>query len=995
MKRAFAAAAVAFLTLVASTAFAIPPLEKPIRGVLGRAVQARVIHVSDLPRAVPNEQAVVREIREGADPAEAEVEALKRNPRPPGFAGLTHVTLDSGRADFQPLAPTAGIGFEGIKQNGYVPGEPTVAVGPLNIFTMGNISVTFTNKDGTGRQEAPGQNFFGIPNGESPISDPQCYYDALRGRFVGLAFTTDQNTYCYFYLAVSQTNDCRGAWYIYKFDQMLDGTTPTSNWSDYEALGVSEDKIAMTSQQFHVNSYQYQKIRVISRAAAYSGGPVPYVDFVNFAAPPGGNLNDNFVTKAARNLSPGDSTIHCLNVRTGGGSHVTYREITGPPASPALSAGTLVSCATYSPPPDAAQLGSSNLIPTNDCRPGDFYVRNGVLIVSWHASANFGSGVVSAVRLFRLRTSDLTVLTDELYGADGIFYYFPAVTVDSVGTIFLGFDRSSASEYTSSWATGKRRSDATLEPSVRVKSGVNSYISTRWGDYTGIDNDATASGPGGSTAWYAGQWAKSTSAFGTWITQLTFTYGQIAGTVFDDCDGNAATSGDRTPLAGVTLTLMQGVTTLATTTTDAGGNYNFGYLESGTYDVVVTPPAGGANLDATAGSGGTTQTRVSASDLQVNLTNAQTSSTNQFLVTSTHAPPATSTIVPAAKNSGDAGFTLTVNGSNFVACAVVLVDGSPRTTTWVNASQLTAAIPASDLAAVGTHAITVSNPAPGGGTSNGQTLTVNGFALALTTVGGGTATPSPSLPSYAYGAPVTLTATPGAGWVFSGWSGDTATATNPLNLVIVANRAFTATFADTAAPRVHVVAAHGGETAPVGSVLDLQWSATDNGAIATIDLLLSRSGAGGPFDSLAAGLANTGSYSWTVTGPPTGDAFLEVVAHDTSGNAGYDFSDSAFTIGGTAGVASSRPTVLELGPVRPNPSHGATVVGFALPHDARVHVTVHDVLGREVAVLADGAYAAGRYQLSWNGARELKAGLYFVRMTAAGRTLIHRVALIR
>src|SRR5262249_9448724 len=158
----------------------------------------------------------------------------------------------------------------------------------------------------------------------------------------------------------------------------------------------------------------------------------------------------------------------------------------------------------------------------------DFYVRNGVLIVSFHTAANFGSGSVSALRLLRLRTSDRAVLTDELYGQDGVFYYYPAVTVDSIGTIFLGFDRSSSTEYPSAWASGKRRSDASLEPSVLLKSGNSATAQSRWGDFTGIDNDASASGPSGSTAWYAGQWTKTTSAFGTWVNKLTFTYGVIA-----------------------------------------------------------------------------------------------------------------------------------------------------------------------------------------------------------------------------------------------------------------------------------------------------------------------------------------------------------------------------------------------------------------------------------------------------------------------------------
>jgi hypothetical protein len=62
------------------------------------------------------------------------------------------------------------------------------------------------------------------------------------------------------------------------------------------------------------------------------------------------------------------------------------------------------------------------------------------------------------------------------------------------------------------------------------------------------------------------------------------------------------------------------------------GQYSFGYLESGTYDVVVTAPAGGTNVDAAAGTGGTTQTRISESDVQIVMTNAQQSSANNFVV---------------------------------------------------------------------------------------------------------------------------------------------------------------------------------------------------------------------------------------------------------------------------------------------------------------------------------------------------------------------------
>ncbi len=57
------------------------------------------------------------------------------------------------------------------------------------------------------------------------------------------------------------------------------------------------------------------------------------------------------------------------------------------------------------------------------------------------------------------------------------------------------------------------------------------------------------------------------------------------------------------------------------------------------------------------------------------------------------------------------GFVLTVNGTNFVTGSVVDWNGSARTTTFVSSTQLTATIPASDIASAGTASITVSNSA--------------------------------------------------------------------------------------------------------------------------------------------------------------------------------------------------------------------------------------------------------------------------------------------
>jgi len=87
--------------------------------------------------------------------------------------------------------------------------------------------------------------------------------------------------------------------------------------------------------------------------------------------------------------------------------------------------------------------------------------------------------------------------------------------------------------------------------------------------------------------------------------------------------------------------------------------------------------------------------------------------------------PTISSLAPAGVPVGNAAFVLTVSGSNFVADSLVLFNGQGRQTTFVSASMLRAAIPASDVQMGGSYAVKVINPAPGGGASAETSFTVN------------------------------------------------------------------------------------------------------------------------------------------------------------------------------------------------------------------------------------------------------------------------------
>ncbi|WP_160122397.1 SdrD B-like domain-containing protein [Rhodovarius lipocyclicus] len=82
------------------------------------------------------------------------------------------------------------------------------------------------------------------------------------------------------------------------------------------------------------------------------------------------------------------------------------------------------------------------------------------------------------------------------------------------------------------------------------------------------------------------------------VTDLTHDAGyyipvKIGDTVFEDMNGNGVQDGGDVVLAGVTVKLLDGTgTVLATTTTDASGNYLFVGLKPGTYAVQFDKPAG-------------------------------------------------------------------------------------------------------------------------------------------------------------------------------------------------------------------------------------------------------------------------------------------------------------------------------------------------------------------------------------------------------------------
>jgi beta-lactamase superfamily II metal-dependent hydrolase len=206
--------------------------------------------------------------------------------------------------------------------------------------------------------------------------------------------------------------------------------------------------------------------------------------------------------------------------------------------------------------------------------------------------------------------------------------------------------------------------------------------------------------------------------------------------------------------------------------------------------------------------------------------------------------------------------------------------------------------------------------------------------------------------------------------------------------------------ADLAAPIVTVLLPNGGESWASGSVQSVEWSASDNVGVASVDVDYSLHGHDGPWIAAGHGLANTGHYDWTLPPETSDSALVRLTAFDASSNQAVDLSDAPFHLtAGALGVPDGAALRFALAPPVPNPTRGDVVFGFTLAAPAATRLEVLDVTGRRVWAAPAAGLAAGEHAVRWDGrdagGSPARSGLYFVRLDSGGRTAIVRFVRLR
>lgn len=85
---------------------------------------------------------------------------------------------------------------------------------------------------------------------------------------------------------------------------------------------------------------------------------------------------------------------------------------------------------------------------------------------------------------------------------------------------------------------------------------------------------------------------------------------------------------------------------------------------------------------------------------------------------------------------------------------------------------------------------------------------------------------------------------------------------------------------------------------------------------------------------------------------------------------------------------------LYLFPNYPNPFNQQTIISFYLEQPGPAQLSIYNVLGQKIKVLADDRFSAGHHKITWK-ASDLPSGIYFYRLDSAGKTMTGKCLLVK
>ena len=98
-------------------------------------------------------------------------------------------------------------------------------------------------------------------------------------------------------------------------------------------------------------------------------------------------------------------------------------------------------------------------------------------------------------------------------------------------------------------------------------------------------------------------------------------------------------------------------------------------------------------------------------------------------------------------------------------------------------------------------------------------------------------------------------------------------------------------------------------------------------------------------------------------------------------------------------IPPGKPTKLNIGNPKPNPSNRSLSVGLELPSPTKVQAEIFNLAGQMVRTLMDNFFPAGHLDLVWDEkdsrGSKVAPGIYFMRITAGGENATRQITILR
>jgi MYXO-CTERM domain-containing protein len=413
-----------------------------------------------------------------------------------------------------------------INENqGVIPPDTMGAIGPNDFVELLNGRYAVYDRTGTLVQSLTQDNFWRaggltLVDGQGGF-DPRVVFDANSGHWFATALANGGSTDSRYLVGVSNTADPTQGWHA--FDFKADPTNQRA--ADFDMLGYNNDGIYVGANLFGVDPMaklpEQMALLAINKANLIAGAPTgtlfDNIDPVGTGYTPQPVVNlDNGPTPE---LTFGDGLVF------NNGRILKLAEIVGPNEGDTLAVdGGLIPIAPYEVSPLAHQPGGDNTIDTGDARLSSSLIEQNGFIWGVHNIVSQPNGTHSGLRWFRYDEAMGQVVEEGTIGDGTSDYYYGSIAVNPAGFVVIGYTRSSATEFASSYAsTGFFNGTTTsFDAPLLLKAGTAAYdvnnggTSNRWGDYSATTLDPNNP----KDFWTVQEWAAGPTDWSTQITEL-------------------------------------------------------------------------------------------------------------------------------------------------------------------------------------------------------------------------------------------------------------------------------------------------------------------------------------------------------------------------------------------------------------------------------------------------------------------------------------------